>query len=94
MGGKSQEIHNILYNFLQKPGLWKDNGAEKPALEASAPGKNGEDLTSEELNGLGLPVRRLNLEKLLIRFELRIHKFQSWGVMGGLHPAMNVLGFG
>lgn len=66
MGGKSQEIHIILYNFLQKPGLWKDSGAERAALEASAPGKNGEDLTSEEFNGLGLPVRRLNPEKLLV----------------------------
>lgn len=83
MGRKSQEIHVILYHFLQIPSLWKDNGAEKPPLEASVPMKNGEDLTSEEFNCLALFVRRLSPENLLINFELQIHKLQSWGMIEG-----------
>lgn len=56
-----------------------DSGVERPQLGASAPVKNGKDLTFKGVNGLALIVWKLNLRMLLIHFEPQIRQLQNWG---------------
>lgn len=56
-----------------------DSGVGRPQLGASAPLKNGKDLTFKGVNGLALIVGKLNLRMLLIHFEPQIRQLQNWG---------------